>query len=334
MSRAARGVGGWGSHSASFTVCPHLTSSISSWSLSTIHWYRRAGCKRGGQFPPNLFSPSAAPSDAKHWPFSGTASVSHARELSELIPCTRRQIPGIALAEATPIWTLRRAHARVRAREKSLKNFDPVPNFRETIFFLAVSQTRTSGSALGLVAAAYSSVTRIAFSAAASLKNERARLQPARRPRRGHHHGGNDLSGTGASSCVRRAEHSRDSLSAGHGADLRRAAGPDAPWPRSVAAAARRRRDRPAGRGLMPLASSTQVRAARLPPSLVVLDFRNGVKPSPRWFGRSSRWPIFSAVMVRPGAYRLSARARKFRGVVRFPGRPQRRNRSLHLRGR
>ena len=78
-----------------------------------------------------------------------------------------------------PGWTLRRAHARVRAREKSLKNFDPVPNFRETIFFLAVSQTRTSGSALGLVAAAYSSVTRIAFSAAASLKNERARLQPA-----------------------------------------------------------------------------------------------------------------------------------------------------------
>src|SRR5262249_21614155 len=59
-----------------------------------------------------------------------------------------------------------------------------------------------------------------------------------RRPRRGSLHGGNDLSRTGASSCIRGAEPSRDVLSAGHGAHLRRSAGPDAPWPRSMAAAA------------------------------------------------------------------------------------------------
>jgi hypothetical protein len=57
-------------------------------------------------------------------------------------------------------------------------------------------------------------------------------------------------------------------LSAGHGAHLRRSAGPDAPWPRSMAAAARCRLSRAAGSGLMPLASSTTPgRAARLPPS-------------------------------------------------------------------
>ena len=89
-----------------------------------------------------------------------------------------------------------------------------------------------------------------------------------RRPRRGSHHGGNDFSGTGASSCVRGAEPSRDVLSAGHGAHLRRSAGPDAPWPRFMAAAARCRPSRAAGSGLMPLASSTTPRrAARLPPS-------------------------------------------------------------------
>jgi MFS family permease len=56
-----------------------------------------------------------------------------------------------------------------------------------------------------------------------------------RRPRRGNHHGGNDFSGTGASSCVRGAEPSHLVLSASHGAHLRRSAGPDAPWPRSMA---------------------------------------------------------------------------------------------------
>jgi hypothetical protein len=81
-------------------------------------------------------------------------------------------------------------------------------------------------------------------------------------------HGGNDLSRTGASSCIRGAEPSRDVLSAGHGAHLRRSAGPDAPWPRSVAAAARCRLSRAAGSGLIPLSSSTtRGRAARLPPS-------------------------------------------------------------------
>ena len=39
-SRAARGVGGWGSRSASFTVWPLLTNSISSWPISTFHWLR------------------------------------------------------------------------------------------------------------------------------------------------------------------------------------------------------------------------------------------------------------------------------------------------------
>jgi len=78
-----------------------------------------------------------------------------------------------------------------------------------------------------------------------------------RRPCRGNHHGGNDFSGTGASSCVRGAEPSHVVLSAGHGAHLRRSAGPDAPWPRSMAAAARCRLSRAAGGGLMPLVSST-----------------------------------------------------------------------------
>jgi hypothetical protein len=46
-----------------------------------------------------------------------------------------------------------------------------------------------------------------------------------------------------------------------------------------VAAAAGDHLDRPAGSGVMPLASSTTpTRAARLPPSLAVLDFRNGSK--------------------------------------------------------
>src|SRR6516165_12308095 len=48
-----------------------------------------------------------------------------------------------------------------------------------------------------------------------------------RRPRRGNRHGGNDLFGTSASSCVRRAEPSHDSLSAGDGAYLRRPTRPD-----------------------------------------------------------------------------------------------------------
>src|SRR6516164_9447012 len=69
--------------------------------------------------------------------------------------------------------------------------------------------------------------------------------------------GGNDFPGTGASSCVRGAEPSHVVLSAGHGAHLRRSAGPDAPWPRSMAAAARCRLSRAAGGGLMPLVSST-----------------------------------------------------------------------------
>ena len=59
--------------------------------------------------------PSAAPSDAKHWPFSGIARVSHAREPSELIPCIRRQIPGIALADSDPQkWALRFLSAFLR----------------------------------------------------------------------------------------------------------------------------------------------------------------------------------------------------------------------------
>ena len=56
-----------------------------------------------------------------------------------------------------------------------------------------------------------------------------------RRPRRGNRHGGNDLFGTSASSCVRRAEPSHDSLSAGDGAYLRRPTRPDVAWPRFVA---------------------------------------------------------------------------------------------------
>ena len=47
-----------------------------------------------------------------------------------------------------------RARARARARE-IIEEFRPGSKLRETIFFLAVSLTRTWGSALGLVAAAY-----------------------------------------------------------------------------------------------------------------------------------------------------------------------------------
>src|SRR5271169_2012084 len=71
------------------------------------------------------------------------------------------------------------------------------------------------------------------------------------RPRRGSHDGRNDLSGTGTSPGLRCAEPPHLILSAGHGAHLRRSAGPDAAWPRSMAAAARRHRDRPAGDGMI-----------------------------------------------------------------------------------
>jgi hypothetical protein len=57
----------------------------------------------------------------------------------------------------------------------------------------------------------------------------------------------------GTSPCVRRAEPSHLILSAGHGAHLRRSAGPDAPWPRSMAAAASRCLDRPSGGSVTPL---------------------------------------------------------------------------------
>jgi hypothetical protein len=91
-----------------------------------------------------------------------------------------------------------------------------------------------------------------------------------------------------ASSCVRDAEPSHIVLSAGHGGHLRRSVSPDAPWPRSMAAAARCRLSRAAGSGLMPLPSSTTPgRAAKLPPSLVVLDFRN--ESSSRMIGPGSQ---------------------------------------------
>src|SRR5262249_13860728 len=47
--------------------------------------------------------------------------------------------------------------------------------------------------------------------------------------------------------------------SAGHGAHLCRSAGCDAPWPRSMAAAASHRFDRPAGASVMPLANGSDV---------------------------------------------------------------------------
>jgi len=75
-----------------------------------------------------------------------------------------------------------------------------------------------------------------------------------RRPCRGSHHGGDDVPGTGASSCARGAEPAHLILPAGDGGDLRGAAGPDAPRSRSMAAAARRRRDGPAGDSVAPLA--------------------------------------------------------------------------------
>src|SRR6266566_3606724 len=75
-----------------------------------------------------------------------------------------------------------------------------------------------------------------------------------RRPRRGAYDGGNDLSGAGASPCPRGAERPHFILSTGDGPHLRRPAGLDAPWPRSVAVEAQDRLDRPAGRGVMPLA--------------------------------------------------------------------------------
>jgi hypothetical protein len=53
----------------------------------------------------------------------------------------------------------------------------------------------------------------------------------------------------------------------GNGRSIEPSPRTDAPWPRAVAAPTRDRLDRPAGRGLMPLASSTPGRAARLPPS-------------------------------------------------------------------
>ena len=74
------------------------------------------------------------------------------------------------------------------------------------------------------------------------------------RPRCGNCHGGNDLSGTGASSRARCAEPSRDSLSTCHGAHLCRSAGSDAARPRSIAVAARRRLDSPAGGSVTALA--------------------------------------------------------------------------------
>src|SRR5262249_23690283 len=98
------------------------------------------------------------------------------------------------------------------------------------------------------------------------------RLVPVwnRRPRRGDYDGGNDLAGAGAPPSVPDSAPPPQILSAVEGPDLRRPAGPDPPRARSVAVATGDRLDRPAGRGLMPLASSTAPgRAARFPPSPV-----------------------------------------------------------------
>ncbi len=85
-----------------------------------------------------------------------------------------------------------------------------------------------------------------------------------RRPCRGDRDGRIDLSRPAAPPCPRRAEHSHHILSAGNDTHLRCPAGPDAPWPRSVAAAVGDRLERPTGRGVMPLAGSTVPgRAAR-----------------------------------------------------------------------
>jgi hypothetical protein len=75
-----------------------------------------------------------------------------------------------------------------------------------------------------------------------------------RRPRRGGYNGGDDVSGPGSSPCPRCAEPPDIILSAGHDSHLRRPAGADAPWPRSMAAAAGNRPDWPAGLGVKPLA--------------------------------------------------------------------------------
>ena len=75
-----------------------------------------------------------------------------------------------------------------------------------------------------------------------------------RRPRRGGYDGGNDLSGAAASPCSGGAEPPPFILSAGHDSHLRRPAGTDAPWPRSVATAAGNRPDWPAGLDVKALA--------------------------------------------------------------------------------
>src|SRR6185312_8448660 len=77
-----------------------------------------------------------------------------------------------------------------------------------------------------------------------------------RRPRRGGDHGGNDVPGTSPPLGLRCAEPPDFILSAGDGPDLRRSAGPHAARPRSFAAEAEQRPDRPAGRGVMPFAAS------------------------------------------------------------------------------
>ena len=73
-----------------------------------------------------------------------------------------------------------------------------------------------------------------------------------RRPRRGGYDGGNDLSGAVASPCSGGAEPPHLVVSARDGTHLRCPTGPDAPRPRSVAAAAADGRDNSAGHGVTP----------------------------------------------------------------------------------
>jgi hypothetical protein len=72
-----------------------------------------------------------------------------------------------------------------------------------------------------------------------------------RRPRRGGYDGGNDLSGAAASPCSGGTEPPHLVVSARDG-NLRCPTGPDAPRPRSVAAAAADGRDNSAGHGVTP----------------------------------------------------------------------------------
>src|SRR5215467_12353992 len=64
--------------------------------------YARLNAKLSNIFPAKLFSPNAAPFDARRSPFSGTARVSQALDLSEPIPCIRPQTREIELPVRDP----------------------------------------------------------------------------------------------------------------------------------------------------------------------------------------------------------------------------------------